>query len=291
MRPNLPGTYTVWLYINEAITASGQSFRDAANAVVDFELGDAQPLRPRQVVSNASCASCHVLVQAHGGSRQAMATACSLCHTQGSVDRTVGSKGIPCTTNAMCPGNAAGWETCQDTNTDGVLDACVITVDPTPNQPIDFPILIHDIHYARVRGGYAERNNLVAPGELSVVGFNNGLTNLNGGLFPQDIRNCNKCHEDAGGKCSATAPCGIGQTCTGGTCVNTSWQTPSARVCTSCHDEEAVFGHAALQTWTDPSGNAVETCSTCHGPGAAFSVESVHQIRSPYVPPYQREKN
>jgi len=291
VRANGPGTYTLWLYVNEAITVNGQNIRDAANAVVDFELGDTTPLRPRQVISNASCASCHVTVQAHGGTRQKAANACGLCHTNGAVDRTVGSKGIACVTSATCPGNAAGWESCVDTNGDTVADACVITADPTPNQSIDFPVLVHDIHYARVRGGYAERNNLVSPGELSYVGFNNGLTNLNEGLFPQDIRNCKSCHEDAGGVCSATAPCGAGQACRGGTCVNVSWTTPTAHVCTSCHDEDSVFGHAALQTWIDPSGSPVETCTTCHGEGAAFSVESVHQIRSPYVPPYQREKN
>jgi OmcA/MtrC family decaheme c-type cytochrome len=158
------------------------------------------------------------------------------------------------------------------------------------SQPIDFSILIHDIHYARVRGGYAEENNLVNPGTLSVLGFSNTLNDFSDVLFPQDIRNCTNCHADAGGTCSASAPCGVGQSCQGGTCVNTAWLNPSKRVCTSCHDEDAVFGHAALQTWIDPSGNPVETCETCHGPDAAFAVDKVHAIRDPYVPPYPREK-
>lgn len=76
----------------------------------------------------------------------------------------------------------------------------------------------------------------------------------------------------------------------GGSCVNQAWMTPSTRVCTSCHDEDTVFGHAALNTWTDPSGAVVETCSTCHGADADFAVARVHQIAAPYVPPYQREK-
>jgi hypothetical protein len=288
-RPNVPGTYTVWAYVNEALTVSGQSFRDAANAVVDFKLGADQPILARQVIAKDACNSCHVKVQAHGGSRQEP-TGCSLCHTKGAVDRTLGAKGIACTQSAQCPGNAAGWETCQDTNGDTVLDTCVVTADPTPSQPIDFSILIHDIHYARVRDGYAERNNLVNPGALSVLGFSNTLNDFSDVLFPQDIRNCTACHADAGGVCSAAAPCGVGQTCQGGTCVNTAWLSPSKRVCTSCHDEDAVFGHAALQTWLDPSGNPVETCDTCHGPDAAFAVDKVHAISDPYVPPYPREK-
>ena len=123
-------------------------------------------------------------VQAHGGWRQGVGSECTNCHTKGAVDRTVGSKGIACTTNAQCPGIAAGWETCQDTNGDTILDACVITVDPTPNQSIDFGVLLHAIHYSRLRDGYAERNNLVAPGVLSAVGFNNGADDVRHGSVP-----------------------------------------------------------------------------------------------------------
>ncbi|MDB4969784.1 MAG: decaheme cytochrome c [Myxococcales bacterium] len=288
-RPNLPGTYTLWIYVNATVVAGGVSFRGAANGVVDFALG-AGPIRPRQVIADAACNACHVVVQAHGGSRQNVGSQCSGCHTRGAVDRTVGAKGIACTASAQCPGNAAGWETCQDTNADSVADACVITVDPTPNQSIDFAVLVHDIHFARLRGGYAERNNLVSPGSLVVVGFQNSVNAFETELFPQDIRNCKSCHADAGGVCSTTKPCGIGQACIGATCVNQAWLTPSTRVCTSCHDEATVFGHAALNTWTDPSGAVVETCETCHGIGADFAVATVHQIAAPYVPPNLRAK-
>jgi hypothetical protein len=234
-----------------------------------------------------------VLVQAHGGSRQYQADGCSLCHTRGAVDRTVGAKGLPCTQNSDCGGFAAGWESCQlPPPSDGGVQPgiCIVTADPTPGQPIDFSIMIHDLHYARLRGGYAERNNLVNPGDLSFLGYGNNLDDMQFALLPQDVRNCTKCHTDAGGKCSATAPCGVGQSCVGGTCVNVAWKSASKRVCTSCHDEDAVFGHAALQTWIDPSGNPVETCPTCHGDGAAFAVDKVHNISAPYVPPYPREK-
>lgn len=269
---------------------NGTSFRGAANAVINFSLGGA-PIQPRQVVADAACNACHVNVQAHGGTRQNVGSQCSNCHTKGAVDRTVGAKGIACTTSAQCPGNAAGWEACQDTNNDTVADTCVITVDPTPNQSIDFAVLAHDIHFARLRGGYAERNNLVQPGTLAVVGFQNGLNLFGEELLPQDVRNCKTCHQDAGGKCSATMLCGVGQTCTGGTCVNTAWLQPSTRVCTSCHDEDTVFAHAAINTWTDPQDptHVVETCETCHGTNAEFSVANVHNISLPYVPPYNRE--
>jgi hypothetical protein len=278
----------VWLYVNDAITGNGQSTRGAANALVDFRLGAAGPIRPRQVIAQAACDSCHVQVQAHGGSRQA-AEGCSICHTQGAMDRTVGARGNPCTTTAQCGGGAAGWETCQDTNNDGTPDTCVIATDPTPDQTIAFGPMIHEIHYARVRGGYAERNNLVNPGQLTVIGFRNSANNFQEILFPQDIRNCTKCHADAGGACSASAPCGVGQECVAGTCKNTAWLAPSARVCLSCHDEAAVFGHAALATYSDGSGAIIETCDVCHGRDADFAVDKVHNIAAPYRPPYPRE--
>jgi hypothetical protein len=291
-RANGAGTYTLWLYVNQTISVNGQSFRAAANAVVDFAVGAAAPLRPRQVVADAACNACHANVQAHGGGRQGVGSQCSMCHTRGAVDRTLGARGAACTADAQCGGNAAGWESCKDTNNDGVPDTCVITnFDPTPNQPIDFAVMLHDIHFARLRGGYAERNNVVAPGLFSLVGFQNSVITFATDLFPQDVRNCKTCHADAGGTCSTAQPCGVGQSCVGGTCSNIAWLAPSTRVCTSCHDDATTAGHAALNTWTDPSSNnVVETCATCHGSGAEFAVDKVHAISNPYVPPYAREK-
>ena len=283
-RATTPGTYTLFAYINETVTVSttplSVTARDAGSATIDFKLGVDAPVRPRQVVSQGACDSCHVALQLHGGSRR-VATACSTCHTRGALDRGVGSKGNACKVTADCGGGAAGWETCQS-------GTCVIVTDPTPAQAIYFPVLIHDIHYARKRGGYAERNNLV-PGTLNVIGFNNGANDFSEVLLPQDVRNCTKCHSDAGGTCSASAPCGVGQACVGGTCQNQSWIEPSSVVCLSCHDDAAATGHAALMTWTDASGNLVETCTVCHGQNDQFSVAKVHQLADPYVPPYSRE--
>lgn len=288
-RANGPGTYTLWFYLYKTVPVGASSFRAVANLVVDYSVGGGA-IQPRRVVTDAACNACHVDVQAHGGSRAGVGSQCTNCHTRGALDRGVGAKGIACATSSQCAGNAAGWESCQDTNGDNTPDTCVITVDPTPNQSIDFGVLLHAIHFARLRDGYAERNNLVQPGTLGVVGFNNGLSLFSDELFPQDIRNCKTCHADQGGSCDAAHPCGIGQSCVAQSCVNVAWQTPSVRVCTACHDDASTAGHAALNTWTDPSGNVVETCDTCHGADADFSVAKVHDVASPYVPPYPREK-
>lgn len=71
-------------------------------------------------------------------------------------------------------------------------------------------------------------------------------------------------------------------------------QKPSRLACLACHDSDSAVSHAALMTFdptpVDPwNGDEKESCATCHGAGAEFSVEKAHNITSPYVPPYPRE--
>ena len=278
-RANGPGTYTVYLYVNEALTYNGSSFRDYASVVQDFKLGADAPIKPRQMISNAACNSCHVETALHGTSRRDP-EACSVCHTDGAQDRIAGGLGRACTVDTQCPGFAAGWESCQS-------GTCTITVDPTPNTSIKLSTMVHKIHFARLLEGYAESGpgRLVAPGQLAYVGFQNTVVDLSEILFPQDVRNCTKCHADSGATCTSNAQCGVGQECKSSKCVNRTWVHPSAAACLSCHDSPDAAGHAALQTY-----QGTETCDVCHGEHADFSVEKVHNIWNPYVPPYPRTK-
>jgi len=91
-------------------------------------------------------------------------------------------------------------------------------------------------------------------------------------IFPQDVRNCTKCHAD-----------------------NSMWkEEPSRLACLSCHDGiESIF-HGALMTydltWETPyDGDEIETCVVCHGSHAEFSPDKMHNISDPYKPPYPRE--
>lgn len=103
----------------------------------------------------------------------------------------------------------------------------------------------------------------------------------NGIIFPQDIRNCTKCHSDD---------------------TSGSWNTaPSRMACGACHDSDAEEAHMATQT-SDPtpvydairktggawSGDEVESCAVCHGEGREYSAKAVHNISGPYVVPYPR---
>src|SRR5262249_33497006 len=178
------------------------SFRDYASAIQDFKLGADAPIKPRQMISNAACNSCHVETALHGTSRRDPEV-CSVCHTDGAQDRIAGGVGRACTVDTQCPGFAAGWESCQS-------GSCVMTADPTPNTTIKLSTMVHKIHFARLLEGYAESGpgRLVLPGQLAYVGFQNNVIDFSEVLFPQDIRNCTKCHADSGATCSTTAQCG-----------------------------------------------------------------------------------
>jgi hypothetical protein len=91
-------------------------------------------------------------------------------------------------------------------------------------------------------------------------------------IFPQDVRNCNKCHSET-----------------------ESWNESASRVaCLACHDDNKSIAHASLMTFDlsseDPwSGDELETCSFCHGPDKELSPKNVHSLSDPYVQPYLRE--
>jgi hypothetical protein len=231
--PPPAGTYTIWLWIAATSNVNGQSFRNTANATIDFAFNTTAPIEPRQVITTAACNACHVDIQAHGGGRQGDATVCSSCHTEGAVDRTVGAVANgSCTTDSQCPGYGS-WGGCDPT-----LHKCIVNIDPTPNQSIDFSQMIHNIHFARLRDGYAERNFL-PPGKLEYLGYNNNLIDLSDVLLPIDVRNCTTCHADTDAACSATAPCGFG---IGGNPHPPGWQSrhPAREInengmCLYCH--------------------------------------------------------
>lgn len=93
-------------------------------------------------------------------------------------------------------------------------------------------------------------------------------------IFPQDIRNCTKCHDPK---------------------ASTAWkEEPSRMACLACHDSAKAKTHARFNT-QDPTpddpygGDELETCTICHGKDREFSPDKLHNISNPYKPPYPRE--
>ncbi|MBI4234486.1 MAG: hypothetical protein HY686_08605 [Chloroflexi bacterium] len=126
---------------------------------------------------------------------------------------------------------------------------------------------VHGVHF----GGYLEHPEWIYAGATGNAASANAFNEI---IFPQDIRNCTKCHSAE----------------TTGT-----WKTaPSRLACMACHDSGKATSHGALMTLDptplDPYGSdAVETCTVCHGTGKEFSPDKVHNVSNPYKPPYPRE--
>ncbi len=90
-------------------------------------------------------------------------------------------------------------------------------------------------------------------------------------IFPQDVRNCTKCHSETD-----------------------AWTEKPARLaCLACHDSDAAITHGALQT-IDPTpldpgnGDESESCLVCHGARRDYAPSEAHAIAEPFVPPYPR---
>jgi decaheme cytochrome c component MtrC/MtrF-like protein len=120
---------------------------------------------------------------------------------------------------------------------------------------------VHNVHFGR----YMEHP------EYGYAGNPNAFAEI---IFPQDVRNCTKCHTSE----------------TSGT-----WKTdPNRLACSACHDSDTALAHMGMMTSnpnpSDPyDSRRVETCEVCHGAGKDFSPDKVHNISNPYKPPYPRE--
>jgi OmcA/MtrC family decaheme c-type cytochrome len=127
--------------------------------------------------------------------------------------------------------------------------------DKLPSQTIDFKFMIHRIH----RGEELSR-------EFTVYGYGKTAHTYNEVLFPGDLRNCEKCHEPGG----YTVPSkGVLST----TAVREFYSPipPNSSACLGCHDTMDAAAHTFLNT--APFG---ESCGTCHGNSADFSVARAH---------------
>jgi hypothetical protein len=119
---------------------------------------------------------------------------------------------------------------------------------------------VHGVHF----GHYLNK-----PEEISGAGDAEEWAGI---IFPQDVRNCVKCHA-----------------------TSDHWtEHPNRLACLACHDSDTAIAHATLMT-LDPtpaepySGDEQETCVFCHGQDSDYAPSVVHNIWDPYVPPYLRD--
>jgi OmcA/MtrC family decaheme c-type cytochrome len=129
------------------------------------------------------------------------------------------------------------------------------TTDANSGNTVDFKVMIHKIH----RGEFLP--SVEAGGTYRIWGNSDSLHDFSHVAYPQDIRNCTKCHDAT----DAATPQGG------------NWETGySVEACGSCHDD-VNFATGAGHT----SGAIVAQngeCTICHGAGFAPSAAEAHVI-------------
>jgi len=139
------------------------------------------------------------------------------------------------------------------------------STDAQSTNTVDFRVMIHKLHRS------ADLPSVVSGVPYSIYGFNPATFrgdreyDFSDIEFPQDIRNCTKCHD---GSDSATPQ-------------GDAWQTPSIAACGACHDD-VVFSDGTNHGPPPGVGSQTDaTCLTCHridGTGLAPSAAEAHII-------------
>jgi OmcA/MtrC family decaheme c-type cytochrome len=248
------GTWRVGLEARRAVTlpddtptpGGSVSLQQAIqNPVLDFSVDGSPVLARREVVADASCATCHGTFSqgfsVHGGLRNRV-DYCVICHNPNASD-------FARRRNAVASG-----------------------ADPL-NEPIVLKHLLHKIH----RGEELSRKPYVVYG-FGAAGFT--PHDFSEVLFPGDLRDCEGCH--VGGSQALPLPSGLLPTAI--TEVDTSGPSPVEVVigsvppiqdaCLSCHDSDAAAAHAETNTTT----GGAEACTVCHGEGSSQAVTTVHVL-------------
>jgi len=131
------------------------------------------------------------------------------------------------------------------------------STDANSGNTVDFKVMIHKIH----RG--AELPSVEAGGQYIIWGFQDSEHDYSDVEFPQDIRNCTKCH-DAGDP----------ETPEGG-----NWSTqPSIQACGSCHDDVNFAEHGDNNSAVTNEMCLQCHCDDCSEDGKPGPVAESHQI-------------
>jgi OmcA/MtrC family decaheme c-type cytochrome len=208
----------------------------AKNPVSYFSV-DGSPVVPRRtVVATDNCNRCHTSLSLHGENRNQVEM-CVLCHNPSEGDESV----RPAATTAS---------------------------DKTkPTQGVNFAMMIHKIHTGEkmAEGGQT----------YTIVGFGGSHNEFSDVRYPSmtnggstgNTAACYMCHVN---NSESNFPIGLNNVTDPQGLMNPAPATTSA--CTACHFDKPVFAHANSQI--DPKFG--ESCSVCHGAGAAYDVLKVH---------------
>jgi OmcA/MtrC family decaheme c-type cytochrome len=288
---NGDGTYTAMAPLPIPVTASGSGAvimeghpagQDATGAWTVrvpvksayryFPITDATAVPRRQIVDVNKCMTCHrsdgtgvaPRLTLHGNNRTEEPQVCVACHNPNNTDIVFRLA------------------------TDAKVQIGSFTY---PEQSLDFKRLVHGIHASAA--GF-RRNPLV------VIGFNHTVFDASTlTRFPGRLRNCTICHIDNGRSGTFELPLGSnvlgpsfdtksfnanGTVTIDTSPVNDVKISPTAAVCSSCHDGRETISHmirtggASFATNATALGTGAvrERCVNCHGAGREESVRRAH---------------
>jgi OmcA/MtrC family decaheme c-type cytochrome len=217
----------------------------------------------RVVVDVAKCDVCHGVLSLHGNNRTDEPGVCVVCHNPNATDAS------------------------QRPTTAGVLTG---GTDGKPEESIDLKTMIHAIHAGESdKGGFRTKG-------ITIYGFGGSVNDFSGVVFPGKLNDCSNCHAGTSYQLtgiwgSPTANGILGNTISTGASTTDSSDnlriTPTAAVCSSCHDsalvklhiQDAGSGGIFSATQAAITAAASEACSLCHGPGRVFDVQVVHGVK------------
>ena len=141
------------------------------------------------------------------------------------------------------------------------------TTDANSGNTVDFKVMIHKIH----RG--EDLPSVAAGGDYAIWGYRDSKNDFSDVVFPQDIRNCTKCHDGS----DPDTPDGD------------NWETQlSMQACGSCHDDIDFSKDGSPAGANDPAGHpggivtSNSACVTCHADNRiAGSVAEAHYLYEP----------
>jgi OmcA/MtrC family decaheme c-type cytochrome len=273
-------------------TAGAERIRIKA-AVKDYAITDAAPVARRKVVDIAKCDKCHDQLSLHGDARTDEPGLCVNCHNPSATDITRRPKIADGSAGAGFP-NAA------------------VALDKKPEEAIDFKRMIHAIHAGGKTTWTGEAGHGFREKGIVVYGFGNTANDFSHVRFPGILNDCLTCHlagtyELTGNWMVPTQSGVLGSTILTTPTVPTDTVlanntplfnnqladqaddhniTPTAAVCSSCHDGQVAQSHmmlnGALFSATQAvinTGATLEACAICHGPGRVADVKVIHGVK------------
>ncbi len=236
------------------------------NPVGYFAITDSVAVPRREIVADASCNNCHKELGFHSNGSRKNVALCIQCHNgpltnQGRISRFEGSQ-------------------------------------PVLVESVDLRVMAHKIHMASNLSQPYALGAMPAPSAANPAGT---LLDFSGLHVPGYMQDCTTCHLpntftlplaateptlmeirictedpalDTNDFCDQPGP---GETVAWK--VSQSWRLPpETAVCTSCHDGYFTQAHAFANTVTLPTGQLVESCATCHGPGSVNDIAKHHKL-------------